>query len=557
MAYVITQNCCSDAACVKACPVNCIHPTPGEPEYGSADMLFIDPDTCIDCGACADACPVDAIRSDRSLAANDLPFVELNASYYRQRPISPTWLPTPRLVDTTTTPGSLRVAVVGAGPAGHYTVEELLKYPAVVVEWFDRNPAAGGLVRSGVAPDHADTKRALDQFKFPPAKARRLNMHFGVEVGVDIDHTELLDFHHAVIYCSGAAIGPRLDVPGADLIGNHAAVDLAGWYNGHPDRASTSVDLASERAVVIGNGNVALDVARILTMSPDMLATTDIADHALEVLRGSTVREVVVLGRRGPGQAAFTYPELLGLTGVAGVQVRVTPECLARSQPGAGATSSNLSLLHSLSQQPSDPNAKHIVLAFDTEIERIDGSGRVERVTVRQRGGSDGVDRSETLAAGLVVHSIGVRGSAVRGVPFDEQTSRIPNREGRVYLPDTDATMNGVYVAGWAKRGPVGVIGTNKECARHTVASVIEDFTCGVLRRTVGTSGALAELVRSRCAGVVDADGWRAIDITERARGGVAGRPRVKFTSQAELVNTSRTAHGMAGRVRSALTRRA
>lgn len=528
MAYVVTQHCCSDAACVSVCPVSCIHPTPDESGFATADMLYIDPDTCIDCGACADACPTGAIRADTMLGSKDLPFVELNAGYYRQNPTTPGWKTIPRYVDTPTTPGAIRVAVVGAGAAGLYAVRELLAHPGVEVELFDRVPALGGLVRYGVAPDHVDTKAAIDQFRFPPAKAARLHLHLGVEVGTHISHEELAAFHHAVIYCNGANTAARLQVAGADLPGNHTGLEFAEWYNGHPDKAAMEVDVSGSRAVVIGNGNVALDVARVLSLSADVLAATDIADGALDVLRTSSIREVLVLGRKGPAGAAFSVPELLGLANTPGVRLAVdaAPHALeAVAEPLR-------SVLKSIPVQP-DSGLPKIALVFDAEVEQIHGHSHVEAVTIRRRA-VDGTSSLETVDVGLVVHSIGVRSTAVPGLPFDAAAATIPNDHGRV-LRDGQV-VEGAYVAGWSKRGPVGVIGSNNKCARETVSNLIDDFVSGRLDRPVADRAHLQALVMSRRPDVVDASGWARVDAAELEQGAAVGRPRVKFVAAQALV---------------------
>jgi ferredoxin/flavodoxin---NADP+ reductase len=488
MVYVVTQHCCSDAACVSVCPVNCIHPTPDEPGFATADMLYIDPGTCIDCGACADACPTGAIRADGLLRPKDLPFVELNAGYFRDNPTTPGWSTVPRFVDTPTKRGAIRVAVVGAGAAGLYAVRELLTHPGTEVELFDRVGATGGLVRYGVAPDHVDTKAFMDQFRFPPAKAARLTTHLGVEIGVDISHDELSAFHHAVIYCNGANTAARLDVPGADLVGNYTGLEFAGWYNGHPDHAGIEVDLSGSRAVVVGNGNVALDVARMLCLPGDVLAATDIAADVLAALRASAIREVLVLGRKGPADAAFSVAELLGLVNTPGIRMAVD----ASPQALAAVAEPLRSLLDSISAQ-SDSDLPLITLVFDAEVEQIHGNAHVAAVTIRRRA-ADGTVSLETVEAGLLVHSIGVRSTAIPGLPFDADAAIVPNDGGRVVRDG--GVVVGTYVAGWSKRGPVGVIGTNRKCAQETVTHVIEDFVSGRLGSVVGATGQ-GEVVRS------------------------------------------------------------
>ncbi len=318
MPHVITQSCCSDGSCVYACPVNCIHPSPDEPGFATAEMLYIDPVACVDCGACVSACPVGAIAPDSRLEPEQLPFVELNAAFYPKRETK--LPPTSKLAPVIDAPlvrprsgGPLTVAVVGSGPAAMYAADELLTQQGVRVNVFERLPTPYGLVRAGVAPDHQSTKRVTTLFD----KVTRLpgfTFYLNVEVGSDLTHAELLAHHHAVLYAVGAPNDRRLDIEGMDLPGTGTATEMVAWINGHPEFTDLPVDLGHERVVVIGNGNVALDVARILTTDPDALARTDISDHALAALRDSKVTEVVIAARRGPVHSAFTLPELIGLT---------------------------------------------------------------------------------------------------------------------------------------------------------------------------------------------------------------------------------------------------
>ncbi|MFE3445310.1 hypothetical protein ACFXNW_19945 [Nocardia sp. NPDC059180] len=355
----------------------------------------------------------------------------------------------------------------------------------------------------------------------------------GVEIGADISHDELRELHHAVVYCTGAGSGQRLELDGAELIGNHTAVDLARWYNGHPDYARLPIDLSGERAVVIGNGNVAIDVARILTSAPEQLAATEIADPALRALRRSTVREVVVLGRRGPAEAAFTHPELVGLLSVPGLHVSAD----IGDRPLDGPCSPITELLACLPSAPPR-EGRRVVLRFDTTVTHIHGDDHVTAVTVA-RGGSSLRPETEDIATGLVVHSIGATVASVPGVPRGSHTQPLPNTAGRVC--DTDGSpVPGVYVAGWAKRGPAGVIGTNRACALETAAAVVEDFLAGRLTTAARGRDHLDKLIAARCPNAISTAGWASIDDLERAHGAAEGRPRVKFTAAAELVQAAR-----------------
>src|SRR6202012_6024380 len=320
----ITQSGCSAGSCVYACPVNCIHPSPDEPGFASAEMLYIDPVACVDCGACVRARPVGAIAPDARLTTEQLQFIELNAVFYEaahsSRPAGEKLPPTSKLAPVIPAPevhaqhgGPLTVAIVGSGPAAMYAADELLTQHGVRVNVFEKLPTPYGLVRAGVAPDHQTTKRVTALFD-RIAQRREFRFFLNVEVGTHLSHDDLLAHHHAVIYAVGAPNDRRLDIDGMGMPGTGTATELVAWINGHPDFTELPVDLSHERVVVVGNGNVALDVARVLTTDPDDLARTDISDHALKVLRDSAVREVVIAARRGPAHSAFTLPELIGLT---------------------------------------------------------------------------------------------------------------------------------------------------------------------------------------------------------------------------------------------------
>src|SRR6478735_682679 len=297
MPHVITQSCCSDGSCVYACPVNCIHPSPDEPGFATAEMLYIDPDACVDCGACVSACPVGAIAPASKLEPVQLPFIELNASFYpkHEGKVPPTSKLAPVLeapeVDSRLG-GPLTVAIVGSGPAAMYAADELLTQHGVRVNVFEKLPTPYGLVRAGVAPDHQSTKKVTRLFD-TVTRLPGFTFYLNVEVGSDLSHAELLTHHHAVLYAVGAPNDRRLDIDGMGLPGTGTATETVAWINGHPEYAELPVDLSHERVVLIGNGNVALDVARILTSDPDVLARTDISRHALTALRRSKVAEVV------------------------------------------------------------------------------------------------------------------------------------------------------------------------------------------------------------------------------------------------------------------------
>ncbi len=544
MPHVITQSCCSDGSCVYACPVNCIHPTPDEPGFATAEMLYIDPVACVDCGACVSACPVGAIAPDTRLQPEQLPFVELNAAFYPKR--DGKLPPTSKLAPVQEAPvvrpragGPLTVAVVGSGPAAMYAADELLTQTGVRVNVFEKLPTPYGLVRAGVAPDHQSTKRVTNLFDKIAARAG-FTFYLNVEVGSDITHHELLAHHHAVLYAVGAPDDKRLQVDGMDLAGTATATEVVAWYNGHPEFAGLPVDLSGERVVVIGNGNVALDVARILTTDPDVLARTDIAEHALDALRDSRVQEVVIAARRGPAASAFTLPELIGLTSTCEVVLDPADHELvlaALAETTDPLTRNKLEVLSKLGDATAPVTRPRIRLAYQLTPRRVRGEQRAAGVEFVVTG----TDDTRDIEAGLVLTSIGYRGRPIRGLPFDDATAAVPNAGGRVIDPETGAPVRGSYVAGWIKRGPTGFIGTNKSCAAETVRNLVADYNDGLLTDPVEKPSALRRFVRGRQPAVIDADGWHAIDQAEIGRG--AGlRPRDKFTSVAEMVGVAANA---------------
>ncbi|WP_436738140.1 FAD-dependent oxidoreductase [Streptomyces sp. BBFR102] len=550
MTYAITQTCCNDATCVAVCPVNCIHPTPEERAFGSTELLHIDPRSCIDCGACADACPVDAIFPVDRLKPAHRAYAALNAAYYdeeatgkpagaeepaaaqaeRTGPLFRAW-DAPGFARTLPADfGPLRVAVVGTGPAGMYAAEDLLLHTDAQVTLVDRLPVAGGLIRYGVAPDHPATKKAGDAFaRFHHHP--RVRMRLGLEVGKELTAGELAAHHDAVVYAVGAATDRRLGIPGEELPGSVSATGLVAWYNAHPDHAPDAVSLDAERVVVVGTGNVALDVARILVGDPDALAATDIAAHALDALRGRRVREVVLLGRRGPEDAAYTRTELLALGHLDGVDLVVDDH-----DPRTGAAIDaagpldKAGLLGGVTRtavdwtRPPEPG-RRIVLRFHSAPLALTGESAVTGVQVT--GGTE-------IPARLVVRSIGHRGVPVPGLPFDEATGTVPHEGGRVH------GHTGAYVVGWIKRGPTGGIGANRACAAETVTTLLADAVAGALPAPTGTAREFARLARRRNRRLVDARGLAAIERAERERGQREGRARTKFATVPELVAAAR-----------------
>jgi ferredoxin--NADP+ reductase len=549
VAHVVTQACCGDASCVFACPVNAIHPTPDEPDFALAEMLYIDPVSCVDCGACVTACPVGAITAQDRLTDEQLPFVDINAVFHAEPRSHPPQAPVVPVVAKDPA-RDLRVAVVGSGPAALYAADEVLKRPGVEVTVIDRLPTPHGLVRSGVAPDHQSTK-SIDALFRQIEDQPGFSYVLGVDVGADISVAELAAHHHAVIYATGASQDRRLGIDGEDLPGSATATSFVAWYNGHPDHADSVFDLTEERVVVVGNGNVALDVARILTTDVRELATTDIAEHALEALRDSAVREIVLVGRRSAAQAAFTLPELVGLDGRDDIDVMVEGDDLlpVDDDPVAAA---KVDLLRAAAARPPRPGARRIVFRFAASPASIEGRDRAEAVVLRRNElvMRDGVVRAEptddldTVATSLVLRSIGYRGVALTGLPFDAATATIPHEGGRV------AGLPGAYVVGWIKRGARGFIGTNRSCARETVDQLFTDHNAGVLPAPPGSGRDFTELVRSRASSAIDVRGWRAIDRRERADGARSGRPRRKIVRLDALLDAADAAPRAVPRVR-------
>ncbi len=435
------------------------------------------------------------------------------------------------------------VAVVGSGPAGFYTAAALLALPdpRVRIDMYERLPTPGGLVRAGVAPDHPKIRSISDQFARIAAH-ERFRFFGNVEVGTHVTREELLARYDVVVYCVGAPADRTLDVPGENLPGVVAARDFVGWYNGHPDFRDLTFDLAVRHAVVIGNGNVALDVARILVTPPDRLATTDIADHALEALRGSLIEHVMVVGRRGPGQASFTSPELRELAELTGAAVIVDPrqvETVPHEDQLAHVPRHNLQILREYAGTRT-AGRRRLTLRFLASPIEFRGDGRVEAVVLgHNRPAPDGrvvpTCAREIVPAGLVLRAVGYRGVPLPGVPFDDVTGTIPHHDGRVEGGDRE------YVAGWIKRGPNGIIGTNKKDSTDTVHAIAADLVTKPPPLSSVTPEEIETWLRARQPDLVDLAGWAAIEAAEREAGEGSGRPRVKLCGWDELLAAART----------------
>ena len=420
---------------------------------------------------------------------------------------------------------------------------------------FDRLPTPYGLVRAGVAPDHQKIKAVTVAFAKVAAHPG-FRFYGGVELGKDLTVDDLRRHYHQIFYCTGAQTDRRMGIPGEDFRNSHPATEFVAWYNGHPDYRDREFDLGQERAAVVGVGNVAVDVARILCRSPEELATTDIADHALEALRKSRIREVYLLGRRGPAQAAFTTPEIKELGELADADITVpadeaTLDDLSRAaleRVPDRATAKKVEIVQSYAARPRSGKSRLLVLRFLVSPVELLGNaaGEVTSMTLvrnRLRASATGTlqatatDERETLPVGLVFRSVGYRGVPLPGVPFNDDWGVILNEKGRVLDPDTKQPRVGEYTAGWIKRGPTGVIGTNKPDAAETVARMMEDLANGcVLHPDEPTAAAVDRLVRDRQPRCLSYQDWLRLDAIECARGRETGRPRVKFTRVDEML---------------------
>ncbi|MBA3734049.1 MAG: FAD-dependent oxidoreductase [Actinobacteria bacterium] len=447
----------------------------------------------------------------------------------------------------------LRVAVVGSGPAGFYAAGALLDAEvAVEVDMLERLPTPWGLVRLGVAPDHPKLKtvsRAFERIALKPG----FRFFGNVEVGRDLTHADLARLYDAILYAFGAQSDRRLDILGEDLPGSWSATEFVAWYNGHPDFQELEFDLNVDRAVVVGNGNVALDVARMLALTPEELEPTDTTDLAIEAIGSSMIREIVVVGRRGPAQASWTTQELKELGELAGADVVVDPAELELDPASEASLESdtnarrNMEVLRDFAAREPAGKPVTVKLRFLASPVAIGGEQKVESIElVRNRlEERDGrlvavpTDERETIECGLVFRSVGYRGVGLPELPFDERRGTIRNDRGRV-VGDDGEPVGLTYCAGWIKRGPTGIIGTNKKDATETVAQLLEDVRQGkVSHREEVTAGAVEDLLAEREARAVMYPGWTSIDELERAAGAKLGRPRVKLRTWEELLDAA------------------
>lgn len=460
---------------------------------------------------------------------------------------------------------TLRVAIVGSGPAGFYAAEALQKAaPGIAVDLIDRLPTPFGLVRGGVAPDHPKIKsvtRIFDRIATQPGFRFLGHVHVGRDVTID----ELRARYDVVILTYGAETDRTLGIPGEALAGSHAATEFVAWYNGHPDYAAASFDLTQREVAIVGIGNVAMDVARILAKSTAALATTDLADHALAALGTSQVQTIHLVARRGPVQAACTTPELRELGELEGVDVIVDPRDL-ELDPASEAQlaamedrnpAKNLEVLRGWAARPRTGAPRQVVLHFNASPVALTGTERVEGMTiVRNRLEDDGrggvravaTDETQSLPVGLVFRSVGYKGKGLPGVPFDERRGVVPNVHGRVVeQAGSETPVPGLYVAGWIKRGPQGVIGTNKQCATDTVAQVLADAAAGAIPRASAAVSSLDALLAERGVTVTSWADWQALDRAEQERGAAAGRPRAKCTAVEEMLAIIGASRSLAG----------
>jgi ferredoxin--NADP+ reductase len=442
-----------------------------------------------------------------------------------------------------------RAAIVGSGPAGFYAAEFLLR-AGLAVDLFEKLPAPFGLVRYGVAPDHQTIKRVAAAFD-RTAKQPGFRFRGNVEVGRSVAVEELASAYDVVILAYGASTDRHLGVPGESLEGSHAATAFVAWYNSHPEHRANRYDLSSERAVVVGIGNVALDVARVLVRNPEELKGTDIAEPALSALRESRVREVVLLGRRGPAEAAFDQGELADIVGLSGVEVVVEGATSFVVPEGAeAAVRKNVEYLATLPREASAKAERRVRLRFLASPNEVLGDGRrvtglrFEENELVESGGKSvarGTGRMHDLETGLVIRSIGYHGTPIPGVPFDAKRGVIPNQGGRV-LAEGGRPTPGLYVTGWIKRGPSGLIGTNKACAKETADAALADLA-SIAPRTV-TASDIDRRLEEKGVRVVDYAAWRLVDQVELDRGKSLGKVRDKISTVEEMLAAALPAAG-------------
>ncbi len=545
MAYVVTQSCIGNkhTSCVDVCPVEAFREAP--------EMLLIDPDVCIDCNACVSACPEGAIFPRSMVPEDQQNFITLNAEGAKTHPVIRESIQSGQQAASPLANVASRFAIIGSGPSGFYAAEALMKQlPGAQVDMFERLPTPFGLVRYGVAPDHPRIKSVTASFE-RIAENERFRFFGNVQIGRDLSSAELRAHYHGVIYATGGSQSRALNLPGADSANIFGSSNFVGWYNGHPDEAALAPDLSGSTSVIIGIGNVALDIARLLVLPTEQLAKTDIADHALQALANSSVDEVCLLARRGPAQAAFTPKELEQLMAIPGLQLLVDSADLelddasARQleQTESAEARQNLALLREIAARPAGAG-KRIRFMFYTSpaaFEAVDG--QVVEVQVQRNElvrNEQGVlvarpaAQTQTIPAGLVVHATGYQGSAIDELPFDLGRGVMQHEQGRI----AGEAEHRDYVAGWIKRGASGVIGSNRQCATESVQRLIDDLGSSLPSR----SADIAELLASRQVQAVSMADWQLLDQHEQARGRIEGRTRSKVVNIAEMLAVIRDA---------------
>ncbi len=542
MAYVVTQACIDNkhTSCVDVCPVEAFREGP--------EMLFIDPDVCIDCNACISECPEQAIYPKSAVPEDQQQFIALNAEKSKQFPIIRESIKS-ETADNPHVQTEGKFAVIGSGPSGFFTAEAILKQmPKAKVDIFERLPTPFGLVRYGVAPDHPRIKSVSAGFE-RIADMPQVRFFGNVKVGEDISREDLLSHYHSVVYATGGSQSRPLYIPGADNPNIFGSSVFVGWYNGHPDHKSLEVSMSGKTAAVIGIGNVALDIARILVLPTEELAKTDIADEALESLGNSNIEEVYLLARRGPVQAAFTPKELEQLMDIEGLDLIVDPSDLELddiskahlAKPEYAEARQNMDLLKQISER-KPTGGKRITFMFCASPEAVSKSDEGQnalqvmrnRISPDQNGRITAQPTGETfnIDASLIIHAIGYQGQQIKDVPFDDRRGLIPNEQG--CLPSgEDAPVNKEYTAGWIKRGASGVIGSNKQCSTDTVSQLLSNLPETVESLTSDIAG----LLESKGVEYISFDDWRYLDEHEQAEGLNEGRARKKITDVKQMLD--------------------
>jgi ferredoxin--NADP+ reductase len=451
--------------------------------------------------------------------------------------------------DLGTEQNPVRAAIVGSGPSGFYAAEALIRSePVVLVDMFERLPSPFGLVRSGVAPDHPKLKEPIRVYQ-RIAESPQFQFLGNITVGRDISAEELKNYYHAIVFACGAETDRKLGIAGESLPGSHTATEFVGWYNGHPDYRDRAFDLSHDTAVVIGQGNVAVDVCRILSKTVDELRHTDITKHALEVLAQSKIRDIHMIGRRGPAQAKFTHSELREVGELADCDPIVDPGDLelnpaSREELADRSNRANMKsyeVLQGFASQPPPTRRRRCHIHFLKSPIELKGEGRLERVVLMKnrlegeplRQVARETGEVEELACGVLFRSIGYRGVPIAGVPFDDSRGIIPSRDGRIV--DGADTVPALYATGWIKRGPTGIIGTNRADSVATVKSLLADLSA-LDTNSKKDADALLALLKSRGIRVVSYADWQKIDAAEVRRGESAGKPREKFTRVEEML---------------------